>query len=294
MILVTTPTGDIGARVLRHLLDGEAEVRVLTRRPGGLPADIVDRVDVVEGSHSDPKALDDALAGGVRGVFWLPPGSPGSPSARAAYVDFSRAFCDAVPSSSITHVVGVSALGRGWPKSAGLVTSSIEMDDLIGKTGAHYRALACASLMDNVLRQREAISAGAYYDPTPGELKLPHVAKSDVAAKASSLLLSLEWAGVVDVPMCGPEEISFNEMTVTMSEVLGWPVEFRELTMEAFEKTALSMGASPSMAQAYVEMMTAKNEGMDLMGLPADRSDTPTTFRQWCEEELLPAIEAAR
>jgi hypothetical protein len=51
------------------------------------------------------------------------------------------------------------------------------------------------------------------------------------------------------------------------------------------------MGATEGMAQGYVEMMTAKNEGMDNAACPKDRSTTPTTFRTWCEAGLLPSIQ---
>ena len=37
-------------------------------------------------------------------------------------------------------------------------------------------------------------------------------------------------------------------------------------------------------------MLTAKNEGMDTTHRPAGRSDTPTSFRAWCEAELQPIL----
>ena len=292
MIVVTTPTGDIGARVLARVLDAGAEVRVIARDPSRLPDGLRGRVEVIEGSHADPQVIERALAGAER-VFWLPPGSPESPSAEAAYVEFSRAFRDALPSSAVTHVVGVSALGRGWPEPAGLVTASLAMDDRIAATGVGYRALACASLMDNVLRQAVPIrDDGVFHAPTPGDLRLPHVAKADVAAVAARLLLAPDWQGVEEVPLLGPEDLAFDEMAAILSGVLGRPVRFREMPMDRFEEMMRAIGASDGMARSYVEMLAAKNEGMDMMTRPAGRGETPTTFRAWCEAELRPAIAA--
>ena len=167
------------------------------------------------------------------------------------------------------------------------------MDDMTGGTGVAYRALACASLMDNLMRQAGSIrEGGVFLQPTPGDLRLPHVAKSDVAAMAARLLLAPDWQGVAEVPLRGPEDLAFEEMAATMSEVLGRPVRHQEMPMERFEEAMRATGASEGMARAYVEMLTAKNEGMDTTTRPQGRDDTPTTFRQWCEAELRPAIVA--
>ncbi|MEM9009979.1 MAG: NAD(P)H-binding protein [Pseudomonadota bacterium] len=290
MILITTPTGDIGARVLDRVLDAGATVRVIARDPARLPEGLDRWAEIVAGSHADRDVIDRALLG-VESVFWLPPGAPQSVSVEAAYVGFSRAFCDALPSSSVGHVVGISALGRGWPKPAGHVTASLQMDDMIGATGVNYRALTCASLMDNLLRQAEPIrEVGAFYQPTPADLKLPHVAKADVAAVAARLLMIPDWQGVAEIPLHGPEDLSFEEMAAILSDVLARPVRFQEMAMAEFKAMMLSMGVSEGMAHSYVEMLIAKNEGMDTMTATATRRETPTTFHQWCAEELCPVI----
>ena len=290
MILVTTPTGDIGARVLSQLLDAGEPIRVVLRDPSKLDADLRDKVDLVEGSHGDGSVIGRALHS-VRAVFWLPPGPPTAESPEAAYVEFSQPFCEALRDSTVTHVVGVSALGRGWKKPAGHATASIAMDDMIGATGVAYRALACASLMDNIARQAQPIrDTGLFFQPTSGDLKLPHVTKSDVAAKSVELLRDRSWNGVEDILLLGPEELSFDEMAAILSDVLGKAVRFQEMSMEDFAGMMREMGTSEGMARGYVEMLTAKNEGMDLATLPADRDDTPTTFRQWAARELAPLV----
>jgi hypothetical protein len=45
-----------------------------------------------------------------------------------------------------------------------------------------------------------------------------------------------------------------------------------------------------AMAQGTVDMMVAKNEGLDNAEPRTPRSTTPTSFRQWCEEVLKPAV----
>ncbi len=158
---------------------------------------------------------------------------------------------------------------------------------MIAVTGVAYRALACASLMDNIARQVDPIrNQGAFYQPTPAELKLPHVAKADVAALASQLVIRHDWDGVEELALCGPEDLSFEEMAMIMSDVLGRKISFQEMSLEDFGGMMRAMGATEGMAHGYVDMMKAKNEGMDNAACSADRSATPTTFRTWCEAEL--------
>ncbi|MEP4380152.1 MAG: hypothetical protein ABJ215_09635 [Alphaproteobacteria bacterium] len=47
MIVVTTPTGDIGMRVLGQVLDGGADVRLIARNPAGLLEGLGQRVEVI-------------------------------------------------------------------------------------------------------------------------------------------------------------------------------------------------------------------------------------------------------
>ncbi|KAB0676311.1 NAD(P)H-binding protein [Aureimonas leprariae] len=292
MIVVTAPTGDIGRQVLAMLLAGGEPIRVVARDPAKLPAEVRGRIEVVEGSHADGNVCRRAFEG-ADAVFWLVPGDPAAASAEAAYVDFARPGCDALRESDVKRVVGISALGRGWPGEAGHVTATLRMDDMIAETGVAYRALACASLMENILRQVAPIrDQGTFYWPASPNLRLPHVATRDVAAVAVKLLTDTSWSGVEEVPMLGPDDLSFEAMARTMADVLGKPVAVREMSMEDMRGMMTNRGASAGMAQAMVDMLTAKNEGLDGMVArgEADRERTPTTFRQWCETKLRPAV----
>jgi len=44
------------------------------------------------------------------------------------------------------------------------------------------------------------------------------------------------------------------------------------------------------MAQAMLDMLDAKNKGLDNAEPRTPQSTTPTSFRQWCEEVLKPAV----
>jgi hypothetical protein len=46
------------------------------------------------------------------------------------------------------------------------------------------------------------------------------------------------------------------------------------------------------MAQGMVDMLRAKDQGLDGGVERTAQSATPTSFRQWCEEVLAPAVAA--
>jgi uncharacterized protein YbjT (DUF2867 family) len=292
MIVVTTPTGSIGHQVIAGLLRSGEPLRVIARDPSRLSSQVSERVEVVRGSHGDIGVVDKAFAG-ADAVFWLVPPDPRATSVEAAYLDFSRPACDAFKSQGVGRVVGVSALGRGVPGNAGYVSASLALDDLIASTGVSYRALTMPSFMDNLLRQVEAIkSQGMFFAPISGDLKAPVCATRDIADAATRLLLDPSWSGTGSVPVLGPEDLSFNDMAQIMSEVLRRPISFQQTPVEAFRSRLADHGMSEAMAQGMVDMATAKNNGLDNAEPRTPQATTPTTFRQWCEETLKPAVLA--
>jgi uncharacterized protein YbjT (DUF2867 family) len=292
MIVITTPTGQIGGQLLDHLLKDKQELRAIVREASTLRPDVRQRVEVIEGSHGDAAVVDKAFAG-ADAVFWLVPPNPHAPSVEAAYVDFARPAVEALKRHRVGRVVGVSALGRGtpWADKAGNVTASLAMDDLIAASGVAYRALTNPSFMDNILRQATSVkNQGMFFSPIAGERKLPSVATRDIAAAASRLLLDAGWSGVSEVPLLGPEDLSFNDMAEIMSNVISKKVRFQQITFEAYKERFLSFGMSEAMAQGMTDMAWAKNEGLDNAVRRTPANSTPTSFRQWSQEVLKPAV----
>src|SRR2546425_9941040 len=112
MIVVTAPTGTIGHQVLTRLLDRGARIRVIARDPSRIPSQVLERLDVVQGSHGDIDAVDQAMAG-ADAVFWLVPPDPPVKSVQGAYVEFTRPACGGHRSHGGPRRGGGSALGRG-------------------------------------------------------------------------------------------------------------------------------------------------------------------------------------
>jgi len=281
MIVVTTPTGNIGSQVLRELVSSDESIRVIARDPGRLTPETRERVEVVPGSHSDSAVVNTAFAG-ADSVFWLVPPDPRAASVEAAYIDFTRPASQAFRAQGVKRVVGISALGRGtpWASKAGLTTASLAMDDLIASSGVSYRPLTMPSFMDNLLRQAASITKdGVFSLPIHGDRKLPSVATRDIASAAAMRLRDHSWNGVTSVPVLGPEDLSYNDMARILSEVLGRPVRFEQITYEAYKARLLARGMSDAMAQGNVDMWIAKDHGIDNAATRTAESASPTSFR---------------
>lgn len=293
MIVITTPTGRIGHQVLEQLLSGDEPVRVIVRDRTRLRPEAQERADILEGSHGDTAVIDRACEG-ADAVFWLAPPNPAAASLQDIYAGFTRPAIQAFQDRGVTHVVGVSALGRGTPMAdrAGLVTASLAMDDLIASSGVAYRALALPSFIDNLLGQASVISAhGMFSSTVAADLKAPTCTTADIAGAAVRLLSDRSWSGHGEVPVLGPEDLSQNDMARILSEVLGRPIRYERATLDALRAMMRQRGASEAMAEGIVDMMRAKDEGLDNAIARTPATSSPTTFRAWCEHELRPAIE---
>ncbi|MDP4510930.1 NAD(P)H-binding protein [Nonomuraea turcica] len=161
MIVVTTPSGQIGAQVLDKVLDSDEHIRVVVRDPSRLEAKARDRVEVVHGSHDDPDVVTKAFAGADT-VFWVVPPNMRVQNVVDYYEDFTRPASEAIKAQGVKRVVAVSSLGRESgeiAKRTGHLSAAFAMDDLLEATGVSYRAT------------------------------------SDVTAAATTLLLDDSWSG---------------------------------------------------------------------------------------------------
>ena len=290
MIVVTTPTGNIGRHVVRHLLDAGEALRLIVRDPTKLPQDVRERVEVAEGSHGDAAVVDRAFRD-ADAVFWLCPPTPLS-SPAAATVDFTRPGAEAMRRHGVAHIVAATPLGRDtpWQEQAGNATGSIHMVDLLRTAGAAVRGLALPAFMDNALRQADAIRQGRMFGPIAPGKKLPHTATRDIGAAAAELLIGRGWSGQEDVPVLGPEELSYADLAAIVSEVIGREVRYEHQTYEAYKEAAIARGLTDAFAQGFVDMLRAKEEGMDNVASRASAIIGATSFRQWVEEELQPVL----
>jgi uncharacterized protein YbjT (DUF2867 family) len=292
MIVVTAPTGSIGAQLVPHLLAAGERPRLITRDPAKLAPALRETVEVVQGSLDDPAVLTQALAG-AQSLFLLVPFPFHAEDITAYYLRFLRPAADAVTAQGVQHVVAVSGLyAHSQGRTAGMASVASVMDHLLGGTGAAYRALWCASFMENLLQQVPSLARhGVFFGPALPDQKRPLVATRDIAATAAHLLLDASWTGQGGVAVLGPEDLSHSEMADIMTAVLGTPIRFQQMSADAATAQLLQAGASEAVAHLLREMYAAAADDPHGSVPRTPENTTPTSFRQWCADVLKPAIQ---
>jgi uncharacterized protein YbjT (DUF2867 family) len=275
MIVVTTPTGNVGSQLLAELLNAKTEpLRVIVRDPSRLQATVRDQVQVIVGIHDDPAVLDHALDG-ARGLFWLVPPSMRASSAEEYYLSFTRPAVEEIRRHQVGHVVGISSAGWNWPHPAGLLSAAHAMD-------AEF-------YMENLLRPlAQMTSEGVLSLPLNPDRPLALIATQDIAAIAAGLLLDRTWDGTDHIPVFSPDHLTPNAMAATISDVLGSQVTFEQADLEQVTASTIKRGVPEGMAHDFAAMYQAQQDGIYDEDW-SHATPTPTSFRTWCETVLAPA-----
>jgi hypothetical protein len=182
----------------------------------------------------------------------------------------------------------------GPPILHGLVSASLAMDDLIASTGVNYRALTMPSFMDNVLRQLELIrNQGVFFSAISGDRKLPTCATLDIAVIAARLLIDRSWSGQGSVPVLGPRGPLLQRHGadhVRGARATG-PVPAdprRGAQGQADRKTGPPRQWPRERSTCSSPRTRASTTPSHAPRMP----QPPTSFRQWCQEVLKPAVLA--
>jgi uncharacterized protein YbjT (DUF2867 family) len=290
VIVVTTPTGNIGQGVLRGLLAANQAVRVIARDPSRLMPETQGRSEVVQGSIDDPAVLAKALTGADT-LFWCVPQSNQQTDVLEYYLGFTRPLARALKDQRVERVVAVSSGGRGRANNAGPISALHAMEELIESAGVQFRALRNGNFMENLLWQVEPIKRqGMFFYPLDGDIAIPTCAARDISASAVKLLLDRTWTGQGGLAVHGPDDLSCNDMARIMTEVLGKPVRFQEVPGPRHKASLMQHGSSEAFAQSLVDMFAEVGGGIYNAEPRTAETTTPTTFKQWCETTLKPAI----
>jgi len=292
-VLVTTPTGQIGRRILAELIAPEFSVRVIVRDPERLPAEIRSQVEVVRGSTDDAVALRRALEG-VETMFWcVPTESPRESTIERHYEGFARAAGQAIREARTPRVVTISAAGRGLSRKTGRIFGLHAMEEILDQSATAIRHLRCGIFMENFLAQARTIrEQGLFSFPISGKIPLPMTAVNDVADCALRWLARRDWGGVEGVVVYGPEKLSFNQAAVIMERVLEQRVHYRESAADDYIEGLVSSGASVDYARGQVEMLAALAKVVTCSEPAARELTTSVRLSAWTRKELLPVIKS--
>lgn len=291
MIVLTTPTGNIGSKVLSALQAAPAPaapLRLIVRDPAKLPASLPSSVEIMRGATDDPATLQRALRGADT-LFWCQPDTPAAEDYLKAYDDWGRLACQAIDTAGVSRVVAITGAGGEPSMPAGPASGLALIEKRLSASKAALRFLRCGSFFSNLLWQWDAITRdGVFGYSMPGDIPSPQVATEDIARVAAGLLLDPAWKGRESISLLGPRDLSYNDIAAELSRQLGRPVRYEQMPAGAYRELCLQAGLSRSAAQGLVDMFTYLANGYREEPR-ADRTLTPTTFARWSSEAFAQA-----
>jgi len=289
-IVVTTPTGQIGRRVVRNLIQAGERPILIVRDPSKLDAEVRERSDVRQGDQKDADFLREALTG-TDTLFWLSPPDYGGPDFIQHTRTLGESVHSAVRATGVSRVVHLSGMAAERRSGMGMIDGLGIVEEALDATDADVVHLRPGFFYENFFFQLDALRhEGAVFYAMPGDLRLPHVATSDIAQVATQRLLSRTWRGKIAQGVHGPRDISFREAAEEVSLALGREIRHVEITDEQLAEAFARTGAGPKTVEGYVGMFA----GLRANPTPAEprtiETTTPTTLAAWAIENLRPAL----
>jgi uncharacterized protein YbjT (DUF2867 family) len=292
-ILVTTPTGKIGRRIVPELLAPEFSVRVIVRQPERLAKEIREQVEVIRGSMDDAATLRRALEG-AEALFWcVPAESSAETKVEEHYERFACAAWQAIRAARTPRVVTISAGGNERSEKTGSISGLHAMEEILNESGAAIRHLRCGLFMENFLSQAPSIREdGIISYPIAGHIPIPMTAVTDIADAALRWLVRRDWESIESVAVHAHQDLSFYQAAAVIERTLERPVRYEEAFANDYVRSLVEAGASVEYARSVLEMFSALAEGVARTGWRTAESSTSTSLAAWTERELRPLVES--
>jgi uncharacterized protein YbjT (DUF2867 family) len=266
-IVVTGATGNVGRPLVAELLAAGAQVRAVSRA-----GDFGSQVEVFD-------VAADAL-----------------PGASAVFLN-SRAL-----GANLAHVVA-QCQRAGITKLVAL--SAINADDDFSRQPSRFRGdrnkeveqlavdsgLAWVSLRPSVFATNFAgmwsaqLRAGDVVAGPYATASTAPIVEADIAAVAARALLTDEHVGQ-RIPLTGPQAFTNEELVGVIGDVLGRPLQYREIPADVVRQRFTALGFSPEFGNAYAAMLAATVDKPALVTHDVEKilSRPASPFAQWVDQ----------
>ena len=297
-IVVTTPTGKVGSRVVRLLLQAGVRPTLLLRDPDRLDAATRERVDTVRGDQGDADAVLRATRGADR-LFWVDPPTPDDDPI-VGHARMGANAARAVGENGIGYIVFLSSVGAEKRHGAGEIDGLARTEQALDATGADVLHLRCGYFFTNLLMESDSLREGVLPTPWPLDFAMPWVDPRDIGDVAAARLLAGARPG--DRPgdrpgggagrgvqaVHGPQDLSFSRVARILGRVLGRQVRAERVSDDDVRVGLRSVGMSAGQVEGVVGMAAGLRQDF----VPEQERDvlttTPTTLAAWAHTHLRP------
>ena len=236
-VLVTGATGDTGRATVNELLARGHKVRALAHGQDDRSKRLQERgVEVVYGDLLDFGQVRAALSGVQRAYFVYP--------IRPGILQATAYFAQAAKEAGVDGIVNMSQKSAREEAKSHAATDhwlSERVFDWSGLTVAHIRPTYFAEWL---LYLAPMIKAGRLHVPFGTGKHAPIAAEDQGRVIAGILEDPAAHKGKI-YPLFGPVEYTYRDMAQVLSQVLGKPVEYKQISFEAFLQMLKSGGQHP-------------------------------------------------
>ncbi len=281
---VTGATGNTGSKLTELLLEQGKEVRAIARGRERLQALTKKGAVAHAGSLEDVHFLANALKG-ADGVFIILPPNYTADHVQKYHQSLSDAAVEAIRQAEVPRVVALSSFGAHLPAGAGPISGLHYLEERLGSLkDVDVLCLRAGFFMENFLQNIEMIKhRGINGSPLAPDRAEPMIATRDISAAAAQHLTEGDFSGKEVRYLLGARDVTFKEATRVLGEAIGRPdLKYVQFSYEDTRKSLLGAGLSKSVAESFVEMYKALNEGrVKPTEARSPKNTTPTSLEEW-------------
>ncbi|MEU5837200.1 NAD(P)H-binding protein [Streptomyces diacarni] len=288
-IVVTTPTGRVGSRVVRLLLQSGERPTLLARDPARLPDRVRERAEVVRCDQGDGEAVVRATEG-ADALFWVDPPTDDEDPVEG-YARMGANAARAVRENGIGRTVFLSSGGAEKRSGAGEIDGLGRTEEMLNATGAHVLHLRCGYFHTNLLFEVETLrTEGVLRTTLPLDHPLPWVDPRDIGDVAAARLLSPGWTGQHTQGVHGPADLTWVEAAAILTESVGRPVRAERISDDELRAGLRAAGLGSRQVEGVVGMSAWMRDGFTPEDARTLLTTTPTTLGSWAWEHLRPLL----
>ncbi len=245
------------------------------------------------GSQDDADYLVKATQD-VDALFWVTPPGYGSDNVRAFQNRLGKAAATAIRTNHIPRVVNLSSIGAQFASGVGPINGLHDVEELLDDAADNITHLRPGFFFENLLWQADSIKNWDRISlPISGSQRYPMIATRDIGRVAAQWLTDHNWTGHSVRELHGPADLSYDEVAVTLSKVLGRKIAYVKCNRQEMRQILLDNAVSENAADLMLEMYDAIETGKLRPIQPRSaETTTPTTLLEFVHGVVLPMMAA--
>jgi uncharacterized protein YbjT (DUF2867 family) len=247
--LITGATGDVGSRVVEHLLKRNIRPRVLVRNEAKARSLFGERVDIFVGDLAEPASIRDALRGAE--TIYLVNVGPDIPRRDESAAVLAR-------EEGVKRIVKLSSLDVEHGLAIGAWHEKGEA--AIRAVGIPFTFVRPTGFMSNLLAWAHSIKTEKIVRSSTADGRRPFIHSEDIAAVSVEALVSTNYVGQ-SLPLTGPDSLSFGEVAAIIAKAIGEPLKYQAISDEEARERYSKISGSPQETEAHVALWRAIREG---------------------------------